>query len=112
MGLERVLQPEHLTNIQSYAIIPPPKEYIMQSQKLKNRISELKAGFLKRMEEFGVNRSAWLFFDFVCNGDSHSRDRLISDFQSFQKRKRPKKSVSKWMFAIRWYAERSMTNEN
>ena len=106
MGLERVLQPEHLTNIQSYAIIPPPKEYIMQSQKLKNRISELKAGFLKRMEEFGVNRSAWLFFDFVCNGDSHSRDRLISEFETYFKREKKSHSY-KWEVAIKWFARRA-----
>ena len=72
----------------------------------KQSIKELTDGFNAHVRDFNVSRTAWLFFDYVCRGDQHSRDRLISEFETYFKR--AKKSHSyKWEVAIKWFARRA-----
>lgn len=71
--------------------------------------SKLKNEFCKRTKRWKVSRTTWLLFDFVCGGNSDSRNRLIADFTAFCKRKPPKRYKLKWEYAAEWYSARRAT---
>lgn len=78
------------------------------SKKAKPETVKLIGEFCERMRGLRAQRSAWHFFDFVCNGDEHSRSKLSVSFEKWYKSHPNTTNVPKWAMAVEWFVRRKV----